>query len=163
MGLPYQDSWLHFLCKHITVEEDKDGVKRIVNKNHKVPINLSQGDNSWARAAYCLISKPPAQGRSFSEVTLLVFSVGAAEGLRENFSALAQHTSWQAIHEDSFYLLNLVFEGLYARIDSTAWDLAGVSSQEEAVRKQKQKHCDELTPSREFSVRRSMQEVLQRD
>jgi uncharacterized short protein YbdD (DUF466 family) len=133
-----------------------------VNKNQRIPINLSQGDNSWARSAYCLITKPPAQGRSFPEVTLLVFSVGAAEGLGDNFRALAQHTSWQAIHEDAFCLLSLVFEGLYARIDSTAWDLAGVSSQEEEVREQKQKHCDELTPSREFFVRQSMPEVLQR-
>lgn len=125
------DSWFHFLCKNVPVEEVK-GVKHIVNRDRRDAKDLSQADFSWVRSAYCLKAKPPSQTRGWSEVTLIVF--GGELLLWEKFEALSSNTSWQDILEDPCCLLDVVFEVLYARIDKLAWDLAHVYSQEEEVR-----------------------------
>lgn len=65
-------------------------------------------------------------------MTLIVF--GGDLLLWEKFDALASSTPCQDILEDPCCLLNIVFEVLYAIIDKSAWDLAGVYSQEEEVR-----------------------------
>jgi hypothetical protein len=75
----------------------------------------------------------PSQTGSWSEVTLIIFSVGAGQGTLEAFGALARNTSWQEILEDPYCLLAVVFEGLYERIDKISWDFGRVYGQEEDV------------------------------
>jgi hypothetical protein len=125
------DSWFHFLCKNVPVEE-VNGVKHIVNRGRRDAKDLSQADFSWVRSAYCLKAKPPSETRDWSDITLIVF--GGELLLWEKFDALSSNTSAQDILEDPYCLLDVVFEVLYARIDRLAWDLARVYSQEEEVR-----------------------------
>jgi len=125
------DSWFHFLCKNVPVEE-VNGVKHIGKRNLKDKKDFSQADFSWVRSAYCLKAKPPSQTTGWREVTLIAF--GGEMLLWEKFDALSNNTSCQDILEDPYCLINVVFEVLYARIDRIAWDLADVYSQEEEVR-----------------------------
>lgn len=120
------DSWFHFLCKNVPVEDIK-GVKYVGNRAN----GLRHADFTWVRSAYCLKTKPGTKTWSFSEVTLIVF--GGELLLWEKFNALASTTPCQDILQDPYWLFNIVFEVLYARIDKLAWDLGSVYSQEEEV------------------------------
>lgn len=125
------DSWFHFLCKNIPVEE-VNGVKSVVNRNRRDSKDLSQADFTWVRSAYCLKAKPSSHTSGWSEVTLIVF--GGEKALWEKFIAFSSKTSCQEILENPCCLFDVVFEVLFARIDRLAWDLAHVYSQEEEVR-----------------------------
>jgi hypothetical protein len=125
----FLNTWFHFLCKEITVEGNQ-----IVDKNQRGLSGLSQWDYSWARSAYCLVTKAPIDGRTWQEVTLLVFSVKTGVNLQEAFEELSKSTSWQEIREDPYCLLNIIFESLYKRVDQKAWSLAKVYGREEEVR-----------------------------
>ena len=132
-----------------------------MNKNRRVSEDLSQAYFTWARSAYCLKIKPSQTG-GFSEVTLIAFSVGAALGLREMFAAAARNMSWQEIMEDPYCLLNIVFEGLYARIDTMAWDFATVYGQEDDVSNRKTQIVEVNTyfSARKFSGWRDSRDML---
>jgi hypothetical protein len=120
------DSWFHFLCKNVPVEDFK-GIKYVGSRAN----GLRHADFTWVRSAYCLKTKPGTKTSSFSEVTLIVF--GGELLLWEKFNALASTTLCREILEDPYCLLNIVFEVLYSRIDKLAWDLGSVYSQEEEV------------------------------
>jgi hypothetical protein len=120
------DSWFHFVCKNVPVEEI-NGVKYVGNRAD----GLRQADFTWVRSAYCLKTKPGMKTSSCSEATLMVF--GGEKLLWEKLDVLASSTPCQDILEDPYCLLNIVFEVLYSRIDNLAWDLATVYSQEEEV------------------------------
>ena len=124
------DSWFHFLCKNIPVEE-VGGRKRIVNKNKRDAKDLSQADFSWIRFAYCLKIKAATQTGGWPEVTMILF--GRDPLLWKEFKTISSTTSWQEIIEDPYCLFGPIFEVLYCRIDTAAWDLASVFSQEEEV------------------------------
>jgi hypothetical protein len=128
-----KDSWFHFLCKNIEVQEAGDGVKRIVNRNRKVANDFSQADYSWARCACCMKIQSNGMGR-YAEITLIVFSVGAGLELRDKIGALARNTSWQEVIEDPYYLFTVVLESLLGRITKIVEDFGGVFAQEENVR-----------------------------
>ncbi|KAF4618368.1 hypothetical protein G7Y89_g14935 [Cudoniella acicularis] len=76
-----------------------------------------------------------SQTGGWPEVTLIAFEPAVALGLSEKFSALARNTPWQEILQDPYCLFNVVFEGLYARIDRLSNDFGDVFGLEETHQK----------------------------
>ncbi|KAJ5762184.1 uncharacterized protein N7511_005566 [Penicillium nucicola] len=116
--------WFHFLCKNVPIEE-QNGVYKITNGNQQGKKEISQGDFGWVRSAFCMVK----HNGDTPAVTLIAF--GADWSLYEKFKAISKNISYEQILNEPYCLFNVVFEGLYERIDELVWNVAKVFTQEE--------------------------------
>lgn len=91
---------------------------------------ISQGDFGWIRSAYCLFKREVPNSQA-PEVTLITF--GAERLLFERLKTMAMHTPCREVLQDPYRLFGFVFEVLYERIDTLAWNVAKVYTQDEMV------------------------------
>ena len=122
------DSWLHFLCKNINVEENGKYHHRIVDPRQDQR-KLSFADWSWIRAGFFL------KWSNFRErapsVTLICF--GESKRLRKRLEGIKWNELGAQALKDPYSLFVIILDELFLQMDGLGWGLNSVLGEMERV------------------------------